>query len=546
MMPALPEPLLDAARRLAHEPIASLFARDPDRVSRLSVGWEGFLVDLSKERLTPDVLAALAVHARGAGLDRWIASLFDGERVNLSESLPALHPALRDDTGVPLVVDGADVRPGIAQSRERVADWARRLRAGEVRGATGSPIRHLLHLGIGGSDLGPRLVVDALADARGTRPGVSFVANVDPRALDRAIAPLDPAATAIVIASKSFATGETMANARAAIAWIAAGSNGRDPRATQVLAATARPDRARAFGLPEDAILPMHPAVGGRFSLWSSVGVTIAATLGNDTHAALLDGAAAMDRHFRTAPFERNLPVVLALAGVWNASALGHRQRIVVPYADALTLLPAYLQQLSLESNGKRVTREGAPVGGRTAPALWGGVGTDGQHAFFQWLHQGTDTVPVEFVVSAAPNGGDPARHAALVANAFAQAQALAFGRDEASIARDLAAEQLAGAALARAIAVRACPGDRPSTTLLVPRLDARALGALLALYEHRNYAEGVLWGINPFDQFGVELGKQLAAPIEAALVGGAALPDTVDASTRALVDCVLRATDKG
>jgi len=275
-------------------------------------------------------------------------------------------------------------------------------------------------------------------------------------------------------------------------------------------------EAARAFGLPDVSILPFPEGVGGRFSLWSSVGVTIAAALGNDAHAALLAGAHAMDRHFSTAPLERNLPVVLALGGLWNASAIGYRQRVVVPYAQALALLPAYLQQLSLESNGKRVTRDGSPVDGRTAPALWGGVGTDGQHAFFQWLHQGTDVVPVEFIVPAAPVRGDRDRHALLVANALAQAQALAFGR-------------------ATPDAARASPGDRPSTTLVTPALDARTLGALLALYEHRSFVEGILWGINPFDQFGVELGKVLAGPIAEALVGTGGLAGA-DASTRALV----------
>ena len=539
MMPALPDALRAIARALATTSIGELFERDPRRVERLTFAWEGFRVDLAKERITPEALAGLVEHAREAGLPAWIAALFAGERVNVSEARPALHPALRDASDAALEVDGVDLRAGLRLSRRRVAALADEVRRGTRTGATGAPLRHLVHLGIGGSDLGPRLVVDALRPAGpATWPDASFVANVDPLALDRALATLDPAETLFVIASKSFSTQETLANARAAQEWLAAGLPSGADLSAHFLAATANVPAAAAFGVPDDSILPFHEAVGGRFSLWSSVGVTIAAVLGNDVHAALLAGAHALDRHFATAPLERNLPVILALAGLWNATALGHRQRIVVPYAEALALLPTYLQQLSLESNGKRVTRDGSPVDGRTVPALWGGIGTDGQHAFFQWLHQGTDVVPVEFVVPAVPVNGDATRHALLVANALAQAQALALGRPAAQIEADLARRGLASHAAA--VAARACPGDRPSTTIVTPRLDAHTLGALLALYEHRTFVEGILWGINPFDQFGVELGKILADPIAAALRGEGELAPGTDASTRALVEHVL------
>jgi len=531
----LPDPLRAAARSLAATPLATLFERDPRRVERLTFAWEGFRVDLAKERITPEVVAELCAYASDAGVERWIAALFAGEKVNVTEARAVLHPVLRDIASAPLLIDGADVRADMRAARIRMATFAEELVRGARTGATGVPLRHVVHLGIGGSDLGPRLVVDALRTSGAPGAiGVSFVANVDPVALDRALAGLDPAATLFVVASKSFSTLETLANARAARAWLAAALPPGADTSRHFLAATARPEAAEAFGIAPESVLPMHDGVGGRFSLWSSVGVTIAAALGNEVHAALLDGAHAMDRHFATAPLASNLPVVLALAAVWNASALGLRQRIVVPYAEALALLPAYLQQLTLESNGKRVTREGTPVEGRTAPALWGGVGTDGQHAFFQWLHQGTDVVPVEFVVPSAPVDADPSRHALLVANALAQAQALAIGRSAAEVAAELRGRgQHADAA---ALAARESPGDRPSTTILTPRLDARSLGALLALYEHRTFVEGILWGINPFDQFGVELGKILAQPIAAALDGNGALPASADPSTRALV----------
>jgi len=532
---ALPDSLRAAAHTLAATPLASLFERDPRRVERLTFEWEGFRVDLAKERITPEILGELCTLAADAGVERWIAAMFAGEKINVTEARPVLHPALRDVSSSPLSVDGADVRAAFRATRSRVAAIADELARGERTGATGAPIRHVVHLGIGGSDLGPRLVVDALRPAGPPRGiAASFVANVDPVALDRALAGLDPGATLFVIASKSFSTQETLANARAARAWLAASLPPGADASRHFLAATANFAAAAAFGIAPDAILPMHDGVGGRFSLWSSVGVTIAAALGNRTHAALLEGAHAMDRHFATAPLASNLPVVLALAGVWNANALGIRQRVVVPYAEALSLFPVFLQQLSLESNGKRVTREGLPVEGRTAPALWGGVGTDGQHAFFQWLHQGTDVVPVEFVVPAIPVAGDPKRHALLVANALAQAQALALGRSEAEVAAELAGRGQRADPLA--LAARASPGDRPSTTILTPRLDARTLGALIALYEHRTFVEGVLWGINPFDQFGVELGKILAQPIASAFAGEGELSLSTDPSTRALV----------
>ena len=520
MTPALPDSLRSIARLLGGTTLAELFERDGRRVERLTWEAEGFRVDLSKERITPEAIAGLVEHARDAGLEAWIAALFAGEKVNVTEGRPVLHPALRDDSGAALSIDGVDVAAAVRTSRARVASTADELRRGARRGATGEPIRHLVHLGIGGSDLGPRLVVEALKPPGDGGPvGVSFVANVDPLALERALAPLKAASTLFVVASKSFSTQETMANARAAQAWLAAGLPRGAEKARHFIAATANPAAARAFGIDDASILTFHDGVGGRFSLWSPVGVTIAAALGNDVHAALLAGAHAMDRHFATAPLERNLPVVLALAGLWNATALGYRQRIVVPYAESLALMPTYLQQLSLESNGKRVARDGTPIEGRTAPALWGGIGTDGQHAFFQWLHQGTDVVPVEFIVPAAPLYGDVARHALLVANALAQAQALALGR-------------------AAADSARASPGDRPSTTIVTPALDARTLGALLALAEHRTFVEGILWGINPFDQFGVELGKILAEPIAAALAGRGELRDA-DPSTLALVDYI-------
>jgi glucose-6-phosphate isomerase len=359
---------------------------------------------------------------------------------------------------------------------------------------------------------------------------------VDPEHLTRALAGRDPASTLFIVTSKTFTTQETLANAGSAREWLARNLGNERDLAPHFIAITSNVAAARSFGVRDDDILPMAEGVGGRYSLWSAVGLAIALSAGWQAYADLLDGAQGMDTHFRMAPLERNLPVLLGLVAYWNARWLGHPQRIVVPYAQALARLPAYLQQLQLESNGKSVLRDGAPVTGHTAPALWGEIGTDSQHAFFQWLHQGTHEAPAEFIVPVRARHPLRDQQTLLVANALAQAQALLVGRGEASLRPVLAAQGLAGEQLEAAIHARRCPGNRASTTLLLPTLDARTLGALLALYEHRTFVEGVLYGINSFDQWGVELGKTLAGPIVAALAGGSPLPDDVDASTRALV----------
>jgi glucose-6-phosphate isomerase len=424
-------------------------------------------------------------------------------------------------------------------TREGMAALAGEIREGRRKGATGRPVRCVINIGIGGSDLGPRLVCEALdsrGDARSSAPGVMFVSNVDPEHLSRALADRDPAATLFIVTSKTFTTQETLANAQSAREWLRAGLGDVD-LAPHFVAVTSNTDAALQFGVRQADILPMAEGVGGRYSLWSSVGFVIAVRAGWKAFVDLLDGAQAMDTHFRMAPLARNLPVILGLVGYWNARWLGHRQRVVAPYAQALARLPAYLQQLTHESNGKRVRRDGTPVDGHTAPALWGDVGTDSQHAFFQWLHQGTQEVPVEFIVPV--RAAHPLRNqqTLLVANALAQAQALMVGRGELALRRELSAKGLSDGELEQAVAARRCPGNRASTTLLLPAVDARNLGALLALYEHRTFVEGVLYGINSFDQWGVELGKTLAKPIVAALAGDAPLPDDADPSTRTLVE---------
>jgi glucose-6-phosphate isomerase len=535
------------ARRLRAANLGALFAHDPVRARALAFGWNDWRVDISKERIDAAALEALVRAAEAAGLAHWTAALFAGEKINLTERRPALHTALRAPASARVIVDGIDVVHEMRATRERMAVLAGAIREGRRKGATGRPLRFVVNIGIGGSDFGPRLVCDALdgtGDTRSAAPDVAFVSNVDPAHLWRTLEDRDPASTLFIVASKTFTTQETLANAQSARAWLRQSlGDGRD-LAAHFVAVTSNVVAARAFGVRDDDILPMAEGVGGRYSLWSAVGLVIAVRAGWRSFADLLDGAQAMDTHFRMAPFARNLPVVLGLVAYWNARWLGHRQRVVVPYAQALARLPSYLQQLALESNGKRVRRDGTPVDGATAAALWGDVGTDSQHAFFQWLHQGTEEIPVEFVVPVRARHPLDDQQTLLVANALAQAQALMAGRGEAAIRADLAGTTSAGD-LDAAVAARESPGDRASTMLLLPTLDAQNLGALLALYEHRTFVEGLLYGINSFDQWGVELGKRLAQPIVAALAGDAPLPGATDPSTRELVAYVKQLTTR-
>ncbi len=532
--------LADHARAMAARPLLELFREDPARFARLSVRWDDWLVDLSKERLGPDTLGLLLAQARTAGMEGWIAALMAGEKVNLTERRSALHTALRQRTDAPVRVDGHDVIPGIRAVQARMRSMATQVRDGLRKGATGQALRHVVNIGIGGSDLGPLLVCDALGfpDPARDPVDVSFVSNVDPEHLARTLARCDPARTLFIVTSKTFTTQETLANADAAHAWLRDALGADADVGRHFVAVTSNTAAARSYGIADDDVFPLWDWVGGRYSLWSSVGLAIALRLGWTGFAQLLDGAATMDEHFRNTPLEQNLPVLLGVVGYWNARHLGRCDRVVVPYAQALARLPAYLQQLVLESNGKRVTRDGHPVAGPTSPALWGEPGTNGQHAFFQWLHQGTREAPVEFIVPLRAAHPCADQQTLLVANAIAQAQALLVGRTPAEVRAELAGAGMAEADLAAAVAARVCPGNRASTMIMLPALDAHRLGQLLALYEHRTFVEAVLFGINPFDQFGVELGKTLAKPIVAAIKSNAPLT-SVDASTAALVDHV-------
>ena len=482
---------------LAGKRIESFFDADPGRAASLTFPFAGLVVDFSKQRITGETLSRLVALAMERDVPAAVERLFGGAPVNPTEGRPALHTAVRGEEHV--LVDGVDILPDVQRCRERMRSFAAAVREGRWKGATGQPIRAVLALGIGGSSLGPRLVLQALADIA-DGPAVHFAENLDPVALDSALAGLDPATTLVVVASKTFTTQETMTNAAAAKRWLE-GALGEGALARHVVAATANADEAKRFGLPECNVFPFGEWIGGRFSLWSSVGLPVAIAVGMPAFERLLAGAHAADLEFRSAPPERNVPLLAALVGLWNRNFLGMGALAVLPYADRLASLPSYLQQLEMESNGKSVRMDGTPVDVVTCPALFGQPGTPGQHAFHQWLHQGTDRAACDFLVVARPMGSRPDAHEALLAHALAQSEALMTGRQTGDPHRD-------------------CPGDRPSTTIVLPRLDPASLGALLALYEHKAYAQAVLWGINPFDQFGVELGKAIAGRILPAVRG--------------------------
>jgi len=480
--------------------LAGLFVADGGRVEKLSARFElpenGILFDWSKTHLTDEILSGFEGLAQAAGFEEARRKLFAGEVVNPTEGRAAEHPALRGVGKDASVEEAEALRARMQLLVEAIHE-----------GALGE-IKHLIHVGIGGSALGPALVVDALARDL-SLIDVHVVSNVDGVALEAAFAACDPQTTLVAVASKTFTTIETMTNAGSVLTWL--GENGVADPFGRVIALTACPEKAVEWGVDETRILPFAESVGGRFSLWSSIGFPIAAAIGWEGFEALLSGAAAMDVHFRDTAGRDNLPLRAAFADLYYARIRGAATRAVFAYDERLRLFPSYLQQLEMESNGKSVMADGQPVTGPTAPITWGGVGTDGQHAVFQLLHQGTHLVPVDFIASIAPGDDlDPAHHRILLQNCFAQGAALMAGRPSDKPAC-------------------AYPGDRPSTTILLDDLDAATLGALIAFHEHRTFANAVLLGINPFDQFGVELGKEIAKQIDR---GGASF----DPSTEALL----------
>ena len=510
---------LEAAAQAARERrIADLFKAEPDRLDRLSVEAPELLLDLSKQPWSLAEAKIALTLARAGGIEAARERQFAGEAVNPSEDRAALHMALRAPKGADFRAKGQPVSAEVDATREGMAALAAAVRSGEKRGATGQAFKAIVHIGIGGSDFGPRLVWEAL---RPLSPPIElrFAANVDPADMALALDGLDPASTLVVVVSKTFTTQETIANALVARAWLRAALGQAGD--AHLLAVSAAPGVAQAFGVPADQIFGFRDWVGGRYSVWSAVGLSCVIALGAEAFEAFLAGGRAMDEHFRAAPLEANAPVLLALAHIFNRDGLGRPIRAVVPYAQRLRLLPNFLQQLEMESNGKQVDVHGRPVARATAAAVFGDAGTNVQHAFFQLMHQGTDIIPLDIIAVAEAAEGEPSNQTKLLANAIAQAEALMVGKPESEVRAELTGQGMDAAAIAVLAPQKTFHGDRPSSFILLQRLTPGALGALIALYEHKTFVEGVLWEINSFDQWGVELGKTLATRILGELEGG-------------------------
>ncbi len=508
--------LADHAHSLADRTLRQLFDNDPGRFADLSLTQDDMLLDFSRNRLTTETLDLFVDLARACNLEKARDAMFVGMPVNSTERQPALHTSLRHPEGGNTKYAGA-----IRDARERMLDFAEGVRTGAFTTVEGSPYTDVINIGIGGSALGPAMAIRALAP-RHDGPRIHILSNIDSAEAVDVLTGLDPARTLAVVISKTFTTPETLANAHATRAWLTK-SLGEDGARRQMVAATAYPDRAAGWGIQESQIFTFSEWVSGRLSVWSAAGLTLAIAIGRTDFESMLAGAAEMDRHFCSAPLPENLPVILGLTGIWNRDFCGHAARAVFPYGRRLALLPDYLQQLEMESNGKSVTAEGIPLTGPSAPLVWGGVGTDAQHAVFQFLHQGSDPMLCEFLIAA--NGDDTGpeqHHSMLIANCLAQCEALARGRTLQEARDSLLSEGADEETADRLAPHKIMPGNRPSTLIAYQQLDPFTLGRILALYEHRVFVEATIRGTNPFDQMGVELGKELAHALLPVLkVGG-------------------------
>ena len=520
------------------EPLAmrELFAADPDRFTRFSRQFAGLLLDFSKNRLTPRTFELLVELARQAGVAEAAERMFRGEKINSTEGRAVLHVALRNRSGHPILVEGQDVMPGVNAVLDQMRRFTKAVRDGEWTGYTGRPITDVVNIGIGGSDLGPVMVTEALKPytQRGLR--THFVSNVDGTHLAETLRVAHPETTLFIVASKTFTTQETIANANSAKAWFLASAI--EPRhvAKHFVALSTNESAVRKFGIDPANMFPFWDWVGGRYSLWSAIGLSIALAVGMDRFEELLDGAHAMDNHFRSAPLEDNLPVILALLGVWYNNFFQADSHAILPYDQYMHRFPAYLQQGDMESNGKRVTREGQECQWSTGPILWGEPGTNGQHAFYQLIHQGTKLVPCDFLAPIHTHNRLPGHHELLLSNFFAQTEALMRGKTADEARAELAASHLSPDDVERLVPHKVFPGNRPTNSLLFHQLTPRTLGMLIALYEHKIFVQGVIWGVNSYDQWGVELGKQLAQKILPELAGDAAIASH-DSSTNGLIN---------
>jgi glucose-6-phosphate isomerase len=535
------------ADSMRHMRIADLFATEPGRPREFSVEACGLLFDYSKNPVSAETRRLLVALANNLGIPARIAAMFEGRRINATEDRAVLHTALRNPPGQPVMLDGKDVMPHIRAMLDRVGTFSGNVRAGKIRGFSGRPFTDVVNIGIGGSDLGPLMVTAALRPWCSPGLRTHFVSNVDGAHLTATLAGLDAETTLFIVSSKTFTTQETLANARSAREWLLARLAGSTPPEavvrTHFAAVSTNLEATSAFGIVPEQVFGFWDWVGGRYSLWSAIGLPIAMAVGFEKFTELLAGAHAMDAHFRSTALERNIPVLAALVGLWHIDFLGRPTHAVLPYAQDLLWFPAYLQQLDMESNGKRTDLDGRPVGVDTGPVIWGAPGTNGQHAFFQHLHQGTQVTPADFIVAVNANDDLAGHQEMLLANCLAQSEALLRGKSEAEVRAELSARGMKAPALEKLLPHRVFPGNRPSNTIVLKQLDPASLGALIAMYEHKVFVQGAIWNVNSFDQWGVELGKQLATGVLEDLKAGKASGGH-DASTARLIDYVLKSRD--
>ncbi|MFK5978465.1 MAG: glucose-6-phosphate isomerase [Rhizobiaceae bacterium] len=521
--------------RLKATNLRQLFSENPDRFSQFSFSLDDLTLDFSKEKIDSDALTALVQLANSADIEIKRDQMFAGEHINFTEDRAVLHMALRGKIEDSFATEGSSISELIEETLARMCKFADGIRSGAIKTASGANFTDVINIGIGGSDLGPTMVTRALTPYRDSGPNLHFVSNVDGAHLSDTITGLDPKTTLVLVASKTFTTQETMANAHAARNWLqdTLGAEG----ANQHLAALSTNMNGTAkFGIPAERVFGFWDWVGGRYSVWSAIGLPLAISIGAKNFKSFLSGARTMDQHFKTAPLDENLPVLMALIGIWRRNILGYPTVALIPYDQRLEHFAAYVQQLDMESNGKQVDASGNIVDTNTGPVIWGEPGTNAQHSFFQLIHQGTDVIPVDFILGAKSGSALTNQHELLQANCLAQSQALAFGKTREEVASEMAAENQSAEIIENLSPHRTFPGDRSSTTILHRQLDPFTLGRLIALYEHKVFVQGVIWGVNSFDQWGVELGKQLAQEL-VPIVRGEEDGANKDSSTLGLIN---------
>jgi glucose-6-phosphate isomerase len=532
--------LTEHQREMADVHMRGLFDRDPQRFERFSLRTGDILFDYSKNRITEETMWLLMELAREAKLAERIEAMFTGEKINTTEDRAVLHVALRNRSNRPILVDGEDVMPEVNRVLDKMRRFSEAVRSGEWKGYTGQPITDVVNIGIGGSDLGPKMVTTALQPYGKPGLDVHFVSNVDGTDLVETLKPLSPETTLFLVASKSFTTQETMTNARSARAWLLDAADDETAIAKHFVALSTNESGVAEFGIDTANMFEFWDWVGGRYSVWSAIGLSVALYLGMDRFEAFLSGAHQVDLHFRNAPFEKNVPVVMALLGIWYNNFFGAETHAILPYDNYLSYFPAYFQQGDMESNGKGVTHEGQSVDYTTGPIIWGQPGTNGQHAFYQLIHQGTKLVPCDFLAAAQSHNPLGEHHRILLSNFFAQTEALMKGKTSEEVRAEPVSQGYSGERLEKLVPAKTFPGNRPTNSLLYPKLTPEVLGSLIALYEHKIFTQGVIWNVNSFDQMGVELGKQLATTVLPELEGDEEV-STHDASTNGLINAYKR-----